>query len=100
MVKRIVKMTFRSGEADAFLSIFEQYREQIAAASGCLSLEMLRDANNPEVFFTYSTWENPEALDAYRQSEIFGIVWPQTKSLFAFPAEAWTVYSQWKSAEN
>ncbi|MEZ4798326.1 MAG: antibiotic biosynthesis monooxygenase [Flavobacteriales bacterium] len=90
MVTRIVKMTFKSENVDLFENIFEKYHSKIRSAEGCLSLKLLRGVDNPNVFFTYSTWQDPSFLDVYRKSETFGIVWPQTKALFAEPAEAWT----------
>ncbi len=90
MVTRIVKMTFRTDAATQFLEIFDQYHNQIRAAEGCCGLKLLRDANDPHIFFTYSLWEDETFLDVYRHSRTFGEVWPQVKPLFAAPAEAWT----------
>ena len=94
MVTRIVKMTFRTDSSDQFLSIFEQYKTRIRSAEGCTHLSLLRDINNPHIFFTYSRWEAEHNLEAYRHSSTFGEVWPQVKPLFAAPAEAWTVHEQ------
>lgn len=93
MVTRIVKMTFRTDAAAQFLEIFDQYHNQIRAAEGCCGLKLLRDANEPSIFFTYSLWEDESFLDVYRHSSTFGEVWPQVKPLFAVPAEAWTTAS-------
>ena len=90
MVTRIVKMTFRTEATAQFLDIFEQYHTQIRAADGCCGLKLLRDENNPNIFFTYSLWEDESFLEVYRHSATFGVVWPQVKPLFAAPAEAWT----------
>lgn len=97
MVTRIVKMTFRNDESDRFLTIFNTYREQIRNADGCIGLQLLRDTNSPEVFFTYSRWEHPSYLEKYRLSNTFGEVWPQVKPLFAEPAQAWTLEAQYES---
>jgi len=91
MVTRIVKMTFRNDSSDEFLEIFHQFKQQIRNANGCYSLALLRDADEPYVFFTYSKWENEKFLDEYRYSAVFGEVWPRVKVLFGAPAEAWTV---------
>ncbi|MFN5622186.1 MAG: putative quinol monooxygenase [Flavobacteriales bacterium] len=84
-------MTFRTDTAETFLSIFEQYKSRIRHTQGCTHLSLLRDVNQPTVFFTYSHWEAEEYLEAYRLSATFGDVWPQVKPLFGAPAEAWTV---------
>jgi quinol monooxygenase YgiN len=90
MVIRIVKMTFKTDCTDQFKAIFEQYKERIRTAEGCTHLKLLRDAQDPCVFFTYSIWEAPEYLEMYRHSTTFGEVWPQVKPLFSAPTEAWT----------
>jgi len=90
MVTRIVKMTFRTDEVQYFLDIFEQYNAHIRGAEGCQSLQLLRDCDNPSVFFTYSTWLQESYLDEYRNSSLFAEVWARVKPLFAAPAEAWT----------
>jgi heme-degrading monooxygenase HmoA len=43
------------------------------------------------VFFTFSIWENEEALENYRQSELFRSTWSKTKVLFSDKPNAWTV---------
>jgi heme-degrading monooxygenase HmoA len=40
---------------------------------------------------TYSIWENTDALENYRKSDLFKEVWSQTKMLFAAPAQAWSL---------
>ncbi|HET8887005.1 MAG TPA: antibiotic biosynthesis monooxygenase family protein [Salinimicrobium sp.] len=91
MIVRIVKMTFRTEETDKFQQIFEKRKLQIRASEGCQFLELYRDKNQDNIFFTYSYWENEDALNAYRHSDLFKLVWPETKSLFEKPAEAWSV---------
>jgi len=90
MVTRIVKMTFKPENTEAFEEIFKKYHQEIRAVEGCQSLKMLRSSNEENVFFTYSTWKDASYLELYRKSTTFGIVWPQTKALFDKPAEAWT----------
>ena len=93
MVTRIVKMTFRNDCTQEFLLIFDQYQSRIRAAEGCISLALLRDTSDPRVFFTYSKWEDALFVDQYRQSNVFGEVWPRVKLLFDEPAQAWSVES-------
>ena len=84
-------MEFRNESVDDFLTIFNQYRKEIAGFPGCTELSLLRDFDRPNVFFTFSLWDTEEALNAYRGSELFAIVWPQTKKLFEIPARAWSL---------
>lgn len=84
-------MSFRKEATADFQNIFEKYKEQIRAAEGCRHLSLLREIPDGAVFFTYSQWDDESFLEKYRHSIIFAEVWPQTKALFALPAEAWTV---------
>ena len=91
MFTRIVKMEFAPQHVSEFLHSFEQLKEKIRNFNGCLFLELYRDKQRPEVFFTYSRWDNEEALEAYRKSELFKEVWGKTKPLFQEKAKAWSV---------
>ncbi len=91
MLIRIVKMTFRPEEVGRFQELFEGWKPRIRAFPGCLHLELLHDVKDPRIFFTYSHWECPGDLEAYRVSDVFASVWPVVKDLFAAPAEAWSV---------
>ncbi|HEX2617827.1 MAG TPA: antibiotic biosynthesis monooxygenase family protein [Flavobacteriales bacterium] len=91
MIVRVVKMTFRAEEVQRFQDLFEGWRHRIIAFPGCRHLQLLHDLHDPRVFFTYSEWENPSDLEAYRNSEVFAGVWPVVKGLFNAPAQAWTM---------
>ena len=84
-------MTFQEDRCNDFLAIFTTYRDAIRNQPGCTHLDLLRDVRNSNVFFTYSHWDSEEQLNAYRDSETFGVVWPKTKALFADRPEAWSV---------
>lgn len=90
MIKRLVKLTFQSDKTDDFLAVFEDSKNFIRQMNGCQHLELLRDAALPNVFFTLSFWENEEALNAYRDSELFKTTWAKTKILFSDKPQAWT----------
>lgn len=81
-------MTFRAEAVEQFLEIFENSKDKIRAFPGCNHLQLLNDANAPHVYSTYSIWDGEEDLNAYRHSELFGQVWPETKRLFAEPPVA------------
>lgn len=91
MIKRIVKLTFRSDRIADFLQVFEESKSAIRQSEGCLHVELLQDVLHPHQFFTFSLWENEEALDRYRHSEIFMATWARTKVFFADKPEAWTL---------
>lgn len=93
MFKRIVKLEFEETKVPTFLANFEQVKGKIRAFPGCKRLELLQDKSDKGIFFTYSTWESEEALEAYKKSELFGEVWPKTKALFRDKPFAWSVDS-------
>jgi heme-degrading monooxygenase HmoA len=91
MLFRIVRMTFRPGETEAFQAIFRQSQPLIRAFPGCQHVELLRDIDDPCVFSTLSRWDNAEALENYRQSDLFRRTWAQTKVLFADRPQAFSM---------
>lgn len=91
MLVRIVKMSFHKEHIPAFLEMFEEKKELIRAREGCAFLELLQDINNPEIFFTYSYWEDESFLENYRNSELFKTTWKQTKGYFNDKPYAWSV---------
>ena len=91
MFVRIVKMGFHEDKVDAFLTNFEQVKQDIRNFPGNRFLELYRDKNDPNVFFTYSYWEDEADLEKYRNSDLFIEVWAFTKQLFSQKPEAWSV---------
>jgi autoinducer 2-degrading protein len=91
MFIRIVKMEFQPAQVDAFLEHFEQIKAHIRNFEGCRHLELYRDKNDDNIFFTYSKWEQVSDLENYRNSPLFKEVWSVTKPRFSKKAEAWSV---------
>jgi quinol monooxygenase YgiN len=96
MIVRIVKMTFNPERVPDFLNLFDQYKEAIANQPGCTHLELLAQPEQA-IFFTYSHWLSENHLNQYRNSDTFGVVWPQTKALFKAAPEAWTLHVAYDS---
>lgn len=91
MITRIVRMEFLPDKLNEFQKIFNQSKIHIRNFPGCHHLELHRDSKNSNVRYTYSIWEDEKALDAYRESELFQQVWPQTKILFAEKPKAYSL---------
>lgn len=91
MFVRIVKMSFAEEHIDTFLENFNQNKTQIRNFQGCRLLELYRDKNQTNIFFTYSYWEDEHDLERYRQSDLFNAVWAKTKVLFNDKPQAWSV---------
>ena len=97
MIIRIVKLTFKQGHVDEFQQMFDVAKEKILSFDGCMGLELLRDTEQGNVFFTYSMWEAEEYLQEYRGSKIFRCYWEETKKMFLSSAEAWSLESLYKN---
>ncbi len=85
---RTVRMTFHPDRVADFLALFTEARPRISAAPGCHHVELWQDARFPAVLTTFSRWDSPEALEAYRASDLFRTTWARTTPLFAAPPEA------------
>ncbi|AKD57590.1 putative quinol monooxygenase [Spirosoma radiotolerans] len=90
MLIRIVRMTFQEDKLADFHAIFDRSKQRIRNFPGNRQLDLLRDPNQPNVRITYSLWESADALEAYRQSELFRTTWAATKVLFAERAVAFS----------
>lgn len=91
MLTRIVRMVFRPEEVSSFLENFEKNKKAIRNFPGCHHLELWKDFSEENIFMTYSYWESEEALNNYRDSELFKSVWSYTKTLFAEKPQAFSV---------
>ncbi|TQD39395.1 putative quinol monooxygenase [Haloflavibacter putidus] len=91
MLVRIVKMTFKTEEIASFQKMFDAKKNLIRNFEGCKFLELYQDRNTPEIFFTYSYWDNEQSLENYRNSALFKATWKETKQKFSQRAEAWSV---------
>jgi quinol monooxygenase YgiN len=91
MITRLVRMEFAADQVDAFLELFNATKSQIRHFPGVQHLELHRDASNPNVFYTYSIWDSEADLEAYRVSELFEMVWSQTKTKFAGRPQAFSL---------
>ncbi|MCB0478534.1 MAG: antibiotic biosynthesis monooxygenase [Crocinitomicaceae bacterium] len=93
MITRIVKMTFKEEHINDFLNYFPEIVDRIRNQEGCNHVDLLHDVSDPRIFFTYSKWDSEKHLNAYRDSELFGQVWPKVKKWFDAKPEAWSVLS-------
>jgi len=84
-------MTFQEDKLPAFFEHFEGVKWKVVTFQGCHGMKLLRDINNPLIVMTYSIWDSEEALNNYRDSELFGQLWTKIKPWFAAKTEAWSV---------
>jgi heme oxygenase (mycobilin-producing) len=93
MLIRIVRLHFKPGHVDEFLTIFAAHRVKIATFPGCTHMELLKDVADPNCFTTLSHWNGPDDLEKYRNSDVFNTVWTKVKPLFEKKAEAFSLVS-------
>lgn len=91
MFVRIVKLSFQEDKVVDFLEYFETIKERIRHFPGCSFLELYRDKEHPNMFFTYSYWNDVQDLENYKNSDTFQEIWPFVKTLFQDRPEAWSV---------
>lgn len=83
-------MTFDPQKLDEFVQVFNASKDQIAAFPGNHGLKLLQDANEKNVYYTYSLWQDDDSLQRYRKSELFKTVWAATRALFIDKPQAWS----------
>lgn len=83
IIRRIVRLEFDPERVAEFVHFFSENKAVIASFPGCLSLELFQDDTFEHVYYTFSTWENAEALESYRQSETYTKLWSFAKARFA-----------------
>jgi (4S)-4-hydroxy-5-phosphonooxypentane-2,3-dione isomerase len=88
---RIVKLNFKAEHRRDFLDLLENHKSKIRSFPGCSGVDFLNDIADPNLFFTYSRWDNEESLNEYRDSELFKTIWSKVKPWFDQKAEAWSV---------
>lgn len=89
-IKRIVRLTIDESKRDAFIESFKENKEKIKNFDGCMHLELWSDEQDPNIMVTYSIWEDAQALETYRYSELFKGIWEFTKTCFAGRPLAWS----------
>ena len=90
-ITRIVKMKFKAPEVENFKQIFHESYPKIAVFEGCQNVQIFCHAEDTQTMFTISHWESEQALELYRQSELFKSTWAKTKALFEEKAQAWSL---------
>ncbi|MGB1384135.1 MAG: putative quinol monooxygenase [Flavobacteriales bacterium] len=90
MIVRVVRLSLNRKDLAAFDALFHRHHADIESQFGCRGVELLTDPTDPSIRGTLSRWESEDALNAYRRSELFGVVWPATKALFSAPPEVWS----------
>ena len=94
MIIRIVRMEFQPAHVDDFLAHFSTIKPLIRSFPGVQHVELHRDANHSNVFYTYSNWDGESALETYRQSDLFKGAWSQARKWFAANPQAYSLLEE------
>jgi quinol monooxygenase YgiN len=84
-------MQFHSNSVNEFKETFSLAEEKIRNFAGCYALKIMQDENNPLIYSTISIWENEEALEVYRKSNLFKTTWEAAKKGFSGKPIAFTL---------
>ena len=85
-------MTLKEGSAlRDFEAIYAERNPFKNGVAGCLSVQLMKDINDPNICYTLSEWESNDALESYRASAYFKQTWPMVKSLLSKRAEAYSL---------
>ncbi len=90
MIARIVTMKFDENKIDEFLELFHTYKSKIRNFEGCTHLSLIQNIKTPNEISTFSHWVDENHLNKYRDSEIFKLIWPLTKTLFIEQPQAFS----------
>ena len=90
MITRIVKLSIKKNHINDFAAFAEKIKTTIQGFDGCNELKILQNNYNPEIFMTYSIWDNEAALNEYRKSDFFRNIWPKAKLWFSAKPKAET----------
>ena len=91
MLKRIVKLSIENDKKQLFIDLFASNKNYIEKFKGCKSVELVQDINQKNIFFTLSIWDNEDALNNYRNSDLFKGIWSKTKTFFSDKPQAWSL---------
>lgn len=91
MITRIVRLEFQPEKVTSFIQLFESSYPHILNFDGCEEVELHRDINHPNVFYTKSIWKSSEDLENYRSSDFFQKTWGITKTFFCGKPQAFSL---------
>src|SRR4051812_27302419 len=61
-----------AGQETAFVAAWTEFANWIATVDGVVEMpRLLRDANDPRHYMSYSRWRDAEAMDAWRKNPEF-----------------------------
>jgi heme-degrading monooxygenase HmoA len=79
------------GKGAEFEKIFARTHNSLVKVKGCSELKLIKDEEDPNTYVTTSVWDSIDDLDAYRNSDLFKVLWEEIKPLFNGSPEAHTM---------
>ena len=77
MIKVVAKNRFIADDAEKVLVSIEELIECTRQENGCISYELFKLLEDPNIMTFIETWESKECLDAHLKSEHFQRLFPQ-----------------------
>lgn len=84
-------MHFQAEKVEVFMHILKKVKLVLETFPGCMYLEILQDATDPNIYYTYSHWANETALENHRDSTFIQETWAHTKVLFTSKAQVFSL---------
>ena len=84
-------MEFQSNKVADFKNIFYESKPKIEDTEGCNRVNLYIDSSDESVYYTHSEWDSEDALNNYRNSELFKNTWSKTKLLFCAKPRAYSL---------
>jgi quinol monooxygenase YgiN len=88
MIVRWVSLPLRPDSSTAFERLYRASAPRVRQRPGCLAVYLLRHPDDEDTYVTLSLWQDAASLETYRESNVFGEIWPQVKALLRAPASA------------
>jgi heme-degrading monooxygenase HmoA len=81
MIVAISKITVTNGNDDALAEQYIRRSGLVDDMPGFVSMEVLRNADNPCEFLVYTRWETRAAFDAYYKAQAFRVAHQQVAAI-------------------
>ncbi len=91
MIVRIVRMVFPPDLREPIAQKLLAQAPKVRAFAGCEGLALHLDSERSGVFYSISRWASLEALETYRNSELFRTFWAELRPHFIEPPQAFTL---------
>ena len=88
VIVRYVELRIQIEKVEEVRQLLKAQAPLVRSQDGCFHLEINESIDEAGLFSTYSYWTGVDALNLYRQSDVFRDFWNRVKPLFRESAHA------------